>query len=137
MYFFFNIPIKRVKISAIYSNINITSLALDPNKITLLIEYFFANAEMSFKTLSGILYFISCCLLIFYIKWNLMSWKYYNIFYISSKSSNLYPNNASHLHLFFLNDQKKDAIVVLASFFPCISLLLLFSYLKCMQIIPL
>lgn len=44
-----------------------------------------------------------------------MSWKYYNIFYISSKSSNLYPNNASHLHLFFLNDQKKDAIVVLAS----------------------
>lgn len=41
-----------------------------------------------------------------------MSWKYYNIFYISSKSSNLYPNNASHLHLFFLNDQKKDAIVV-------------------------
>ena len=27
-----------------------------------------------------------------------MSWKYYNIFYISSKSSNLYPNNASHLH---------------------------------------
>ena len=51
-----------------------------------------------------------------------MSWKYYNIFYISSKSSNLYPNNASHLHLFFLNDQKKDAIVVLASFFSHVSL---------------
>ena len=35
----------------------LSPLALDPNKITLLIEYFFANAEMSFKTLSGILYF--------------------------------------------------------------------------------
>ena len=46
-----------------------------------------------------------------------MSWKYYNIFYISSKSSNLYPNNANQLHLLFLDDQKKDAIVVLASFF--------------------
>lgn len=34
----------------------------------------------------------------------------------------MHPNNASQLHLFFLDDQKKDALVVLASFFFHVSL---------------